>query len=712
MMYRLHVLIALVLAVLVAAPSLSAQPWPRNGNFAEAGNPPAGWYIDPEGATKGQVKIVAGPSGSERILELLPNSRNTPSEKPLGIGQLIPVGPLRGHELAVSVKLAASGGASAVLGLAVLRKGGVSDSIQLRPGGEPMSTQEGRIVVPDDPLVEGLILFLVAEGTQGVARFSAVSVTPTRKVGTMPPPSLGKATASITASVRIDATRVVRQIPRALFGTNLEVIREANGLWDGANQRLDPEIVRLSRELNLGPVRFPGGVWADTYDWRDGVGPRDQRPSKPTHPGADEKVRNLFGTDEALAFAREAGANLLITVNAASGTPQLAADWVRYVNGEAGKAPRNGRVEIWEIGNELYMEGDLSGGHLKPEQYADRFLAYAAAMRAVDPSIKLAAIGLRNYGRYRLAARDDWNEVVLKKAGSAIDLLAIHNAYSPIVAGGKGVDPADVYAALLAAPLLIARNLKDTWRDVERFAPTRTGQIGLAITEWGPLYAIDPSSPWIDHVKTLGSALFVASTLKVFVEDPHVAVANFFKLNEASFMGWIGRSGSSWIATAPYLAFRMISTGMEQNLLTATVDAARYDSRTVGFIDRVAGVPYVDAMASQSGDGGRITVLLINKHLSAAAETSIAINGAVGVSSVTSRTLTGSAVDANTGTQLPRVPGLKWARQQQAGPLGRFDRGAPSEVRIDAASLAPGTALTVRIPPHSMMVLSFEGVRR
>jgi alpha-N-arabinofuranosidase len=705
--------IALVLAVLGAASSLSAQPWPTNGNFTQPGNPPAGWHIDPEGKTKGDVRIVAGSAGGERILELVPNARNTPSEKPLGIGQLLPPGPLRGFELEVSAKLSASGGAVPVVGVAVLRRGGgVSDSIQLRPEGEPMSTRVAQITVPDDPQVEAIILFLVVEGTQGIARFSDVSVKPTRRVGAMPPPSLGKSTSSISASVRVDTTRVVRQIPRGVFGTNIETIREANGLWDADNQRLDPQIVQLSRELKLGPIRFPGGVWSDTYDWRDGVGPRAHRAAKPTHPGATEKVRNLFGTDEALAFAREAGSSLLITVNAATGTPQLAADWLRYVNGEHGKAPRNGRVDVWEIGNELYMEGDASGGHLSPEKYAERFLAFSAAMRAVDPSIKLAAIGLRNFGRYRLAARDDWIEAVLKKAGKEIDLLAIHNAYSPVVANGKGVDPADVYAALLAAPLLIARNLKDTWRDVERFAPTRTGQIGLAITEWGPLYAIDPGSPWIDHVKTLGSALFVASTLKVFAEDPHVAVANFFKLNEASFMGWIGRSGSSWIATAPYLAFRMIATDMEENLLAATVESPRYNSKTVGFVDRVTGVPYVEAMASQSNDGRRISLMLINKHLSSAADTSVVLSGAAQVSTVTSRTLTGPAVDANTGTQLPRVPGLTWARQQQAGPQGRFHHGAPAEVRIDTASLTPGATLTVRVPPHSMTIVSFQNVSR
>jgi alpha-N-arabinofuranosidase len=705
-------LIALVLAALGTVSPLGAQPWPTNGDFTRGGNPPAGWHVDPEGATKGEIRIVSGPSGTDRILELLPNARNTPSEKPLGIGQMIPPGPLRGYELAVSAKLAGDGGAVPVVGVAVLRRGGASDSIQMRPGGEPMATQVSQITVPDDPQIQGIILFLVAEGTRGTARFSSISVTPTRKVGASPTPALGKATASIPASVRIDASRVVRAIPRALFGTNIETIREANGLWEATNQRLDQQIVRLSKELNLGPVRFPGGVWADAYDWRDGVGPRAQRPSRPTHPGAEEKVRNLFGTDEALSFAKEIGSNLLITVNAASGTPQLAADWVRYVNGEEGKAPRNGRVDIWEVGNELYMEGDASGGHLTPERYAERFLAFSAAMRAADPSIKLAAIGLRNYGRYRLAARDDWNEVVLKKAGREIDFLAIHNAYAPIVADGKGIEPADVYAALLAAPLLIARNLKDTWRDVERFAPTRTGQIGLAITEWGPLYAIDPSSPWIDHVKTLGSALFVASTLKAFAEDPHVKVANFFKLNEASFMGWIGRSGSSWVETAPYLAFRMISTGMEPNLLAGSVETPSYNSKTVGFVDRVAGVPYVEALASQSSDGSRITVLLINKHLSSAADASVVLDGTTGVSAVTTRTLTGSAVDANTGTTLPRVPGLKWARQQQAGPLGRFHHGATGEVRIETASLTPATTLAVRVPPHSLTIVSFENVRR
>jgi hypothetical protein len=156
----------------------------------------------------------------------------------------------------------------------------------------------------------------------------------------------------------------------------------------------------------------------------------------------------------------------------------------------------------------------------------------------------------------------------------------------------------------------------------------------------------------------------------------------------------------------------MISTGMEPNLLAGSVETPSYNSKTVGFVDRVAGVPYVEALASQSSDGSRITVLLINKHLSSAADASVVLDGTTGVSAVTTRTLTGSAVDANTGTTLPRVPGLKWARQQQAGPLGRFHHGATGEVRIETASLTPATTLAVRVPPHSLTIVSFENVRR
>jgi len=267
------------------------------------------------------------------------------------------------------------------------------------------------------------------------------------------------------------------------------------------------------------------------------------------------------------------------------------------------------------------------------------------------------------------------------------------------------------FAALWAAPKLIARNLADTWQDVEHFAPADTGHITLGVTEWGPLFAITPGSPWIDQVKTLGSAIFVAETLKVFAEDPHVGLANFFKLNEASFMGWIGKSGSAWIQTAPLMAFRMVSRDMESGLLSAAVSVPAYNSNALGFVDRVSNVPYLDVLATASADRTAVTVLLINKSLNASVVAHTSLAGVGGAARLVTQTLSGATVDANTGTELPRVPGLKWGTQKAAGPVGRINRGGPNEVNLATTQRAdPPADLDIKVPPHSLTLLRFEGV--
>ncbi|MBW6396777.1 hypothetical protein KPL78_02910 [Roseomonas sp. HJA6] len=712
-----RLLILLLFGLLAGARPAVAQSMPENGGFAGDAAPPAGWFLDDEAAAKGRLRLLPAPSGVPgQVLELSPNARNTPSAKPLGVGQLLPAAAVRGRTLRVSAALGASGGASAVLGLAILRRGGEAGSVTLRnvTADGTLQAQSDTLDVPDDSAIEGAVLFLVAEGTAGAALFANVAVA----AGAAAPPAPrgaatapGAAVADIAARVRVDTTTIRRSIPRDLFGTNIEVIRDANGLWDARRNRLDPDVVAMARDMGITLVRFPGGVWSDAYDWRNGIGPQSARATTPTHPGAEERFRHVFGTDEALAFAQEIGGSLLITVNAGHGTPELAADWVRYVNGEGGRAPRNGRVTWWEIGNELYMAGDASGGSTTPDRYADRVVQFARAMRAVDPNIRIAAIGLRNFGRYRFNAHDNWNEVVLRRAGSEIDLLAVHNAYSPLVPDARGADPLDVYAAMWAFPQLIARNLADTRAEIARFAPGR--RIGIGITEWGPLFAIDPASPFIDHVKTLGSALFVASALRVFAEDPSVELANFFKLNESLFMGWIGRRGNQWAMTAPAMAFRMVARGMESGLLAASTEVATYASRALGFVDRVTAAPYLDVLASASPERDVATVLLINRHPAAAIATRVTLGGAAGAALVTAETLTGDAPDANTGTDVLRIPGLRWGDQARVGSRGRFQQGAEGEIRLERQSLGPAGADTaIRVPPHSITLLRFEGLRR
>lgn len=515
----------------------------------------------------------------------------------------------------------------------------------------------------------------------------------------------------IAAEVRIDTKQVLRRIPRGLFGMNIEVIRDANGLWDPAQQRLDPTIVALARDLRLGPIRFPGGVWSDTYDWRNGVGPRGTRRPTPTHPGASETIAHGFGTDEALQFAAAADSTLLITVNAANNNARLAADWVRYVNGQGGTSPHGPRVGIWQVGNELYMQGDASGGHLSPDAYASRFLAYADAMKAADPTIRVAAIGLRNRGRYQLNRYDNWNEVLLRRAGAAIDLLTVHNGYAPVVGDDGRLDAAEVYSAMWAAPQNVAANLAETWQEVQRFAPAHAGRIRLGITEWGPLFAINPASPWLDHSKTLGSAIHVAAALRVYAMTPQLDLANFFKLNDILYMGLIGRRDGNWAPTAPYMAFRMVSRDMQPGLLAAAVDVPAYASRAIGFIDAVGRVPYLDVLATLSDDRRTLTVLLINKSLTRPVAARVGLGGARGAARLVIETLTGASADSHTGTELPRIPGINWAAPKRVGPQARIDRGGPDEVRLERRTATPGAEVQVSVPPHSLQLLRFEGLQ-
>src|SRR5262249_39536407 len=153
-------------------------------------------------------------------------------------------------------------------------------------------------------------------------------------------------------------------------------------------------------------------------------------------------------TDEALAFASQVGGQLLIEVNAGTGTAQEAADWVRYVNG-------NGlRVVYWEVGNELYVRDNSANSQaltVDPVTYAQRFLEFAKAMRAADPRIKIGAIGGENRGLYTTMGYPDWNRTLLQMAGDQIDFLSVHNSYAPGTPG-PGQDVRTVYGAMLAAP--------------------------------------------------------------------------------------------------------------------------------------------------------------------------------------------------------------------------------------------------------------------
>ena len=513
---------------------------------------------------------------------------------------------------------------------------------------------------------------------------------------------------TLKANVEVDTGSVIRQIPKTLYGANIEWRWNANGLWLDTSSRSDPDLTRLTRELGLSLIRYPGGALSDAYHWKDGIGPHDRRPEVAHELGKNDKSRPQFGTDEALDFAKQVGAELLITVNAGSGTPEEAADWVRYVNG------KGLRVRYWEVGNELYInDGSPMSKRttLNPSAYAQRFLAFARAMRAADARIKIGAIGGENQGRYAVVSYRDWDRTVLQNVGDQTDFLAVHNAYAPVLSGDDK-DLRRVYRTMLAAPTLVARNLNTVSNQIAEYAPGRASQIGIAVTEWGPLLSFDPRSRYVDHVKTLGSALFAASTLKAFIESPRTEIANFFLLNDLSVLGWIGsRDGRfpprpDWAPTARYFAFQLYTHHFGEQLVRSKAVGPTYDGDAVGLIDPVKDVPYLDIVSSLSSDGRKLYLMAINKHFDGTIETSITLRGFQPVSGGTAWTLTGTGIDANTGTTPLQVPGLAWGKQIEDQQDPRFSKGGASEVTLSSSEVSGiRTQFTYRFPSHSVTSL-------
>jgi alpha-N-arabinofuranosidase len=686
----------LALLVMLAMPGCAQEQSGglANGDFAQVRNGrPVGWSISEAAAAKGSIEVEGG------VLILAPNALNTPSDAPLGVGQAIDATAFRGQRLQVSARLSGEGNAVAVVGVAAIDTSGEVDRFLVLRAGPGDETEQ--LQTDGEPLTESastIIVFASVEGTSGAARIEHVALEGLAVSG------LGGKAGEVT-SFRVDADGDGPTIPAALFGTNVEWIREGNGLWNTARGQLDADIIAMSKRAGIRVVRFPGGVWSDTYDWRDGVGPQDSRPTTRHIPDQAETSRHYIGTPEVVAFAESIGAELLITVNAGHGSPEDAAAWaahIRDVHG-AGVAP------VWEIGNELYMENDLSGGSTTPEAYAEKVRAFAAAIRAELPDAKIAAIGLLNYGPYRFNAHANWNEVVLERTGDVIDIFAIHNAYAPLVIESSPRRWAEVYRAMLAAPVSIARNLADTAALIDARAPeAMRGRIPIAVTEWGPWFSADPANPYFDHTKTLGSAVFVARALNVFIRDPRVESAQFFKLSDWINIGWIGPArGGGWRETPALLALGLYRDAPNATLLSLVRESGpNFSSSQLGFQPSVDDAPLVDAVAFRSDDG-RVTLIASNADLTYPQSVRIAIAGAVMNHDVAVSTLSGPVAVAHRDTVHIDVPGVPFAPPATFAEGGWFAGSSAETVTI-----VPGSAewrdgeLMFDVPPASLVAIT------
>ncbi|MDR6880692.1 alpha-L-arabinofuranosidase C-terminal domain-containing protein [Bacillus sp. 3255] len=392
------------------------------------------------------------------------------------------------------------------------------------------------------------------------------------------------------------------------------------------------EVMAMTKELNAGMMRLAGN-YISAYHWQQAIGPMYERPCVMNEAWGGW-TNKYFGTDEFIRFCRELNVEPLICVNDGSGTPEEAAAWVEYCNGDAhtpmGKLraangyPEPYGVKYWEIGNEVW--GGWQVGHCTAEQFAERYLQFAQAMKATDPGIVLLACG---------DVRMDWNEPLLERAAEYIDYLTLHLYHGANRFGMNARTPQEErFQAIVTYPEWTretVRQLREKFGSSDRYA-----HLKLAVTEYNTMYYANTIRKGLPNEHTLEAAAANAANLNEFIRNSDlIEIGSFSDLVN----GWLG----GCIRVGDFYAdqFRGKSAGRSENRLTVYGTPSYYvmkmyansdlgyvvESQTdcaVFSVQRAEGtvpapqlndLPNLDVVACVNTAGDKLTVLIVNRSL-------------------------------------------------------------------------------------------------
>jgi len=371
------------------------------------------------------------------------------------------------------------------------------------------------------------------------------------------PARLASAVASSAPDARVEVlpNEVLGTISPNIYGHFIEHVGGViyDGVWVGENSKVQniggirKDLVDEMRKIKAPVVRYPGGCFADTYDWRDGIGPADKRPRRTnfwieaepsSEPSNHRYESNRFGTDEFMRFCKLIGCQPYLAANVRSLPAEALYRWVEYCNSPAGSTtladaraasgsaePYN--VRYWGVGNESWG----CGGNFTAQEYAVEFRRYTSWLPAYGRSLSLIASGPNDdnwqwtRGFFDEIARKD------KDLFGSIFGWALHY-YSWNLSRGrtqdwnaaKGdavkFDVQDWYEVLHEGGRLESL-IEGHWQAMgESDAGHR---VKLVVDEWGPWYR--PGSQLtvdnlLEQVPTLRDAVFSAMTLDIFNRHP------------------------------------------------------------------------------------------------------------------------------------------------------------------------------------------------
>ncbi|GIJ64596.1 hypothetical protein Vau01_121120 [Virgisporangium aurantiacum] len=425
--------------------------------------------------------------------------------------------------------------------------------------------------------------------------------------------------------------------------------------------RLD--VVQALRDIRIPNLRWPGGCFADEYHWRDGVGPRDQRPRMVNSHWGDVVEDNSFGTHEFMALCELLGAEPYITVNVGSGTVRSAGEWAEYLT-RADDSPMaalrraNGReqpwhVRFWGLGNEPWG----CGGGMRPEAYADLARVFGTYSRDHG--------GNRLYRIAAGASSDDyhWTEVLMKALGrtlgsttadghgaSTFQAISVHHYTVPGPWEHKGSATRfdlEEYYWTMAKAARVEEILAGHARIMDVYDPDRT--VGLVLDEWGTWYDVEPGTHpgFLFQQNTLRDALVASLHLDAFHRHADRLVMANIAQTVNVLQAMLLTDGEALVLTPSYHVFAMNKDHQDADSLAVRLLAATP-------VRRVAHTDLATFHATASRRDGQVLVSMTNLDADHGVTVELDLRGAR-PGTPTATVLTADALSAHNSPRDPRA---------------------------------------------------------
>jgi alpha-N-arabinofuranosidase len=493
------------------------------------------------------------------------------------------------------------------------------------------------------------------------------------------------------ARVVVHSDRPASEVSPLVLGAGVEWTENGNGIFDPAAGQVRSDVVDALKPLRIPVVRFPGGILADYYHWRDGIGPREKRPRR-KNPMDGTEHENNFGTDEFIELCRAIGAEALITANAGTGSLEEALAWQKHFL-EKGFPAR-----YWEIGNEIYLaepkeNASIPGNdqriYQSPSRYVEQFGRWAPALRAQDADALVGAIA----GTYNTSSENrGWLDTLVRSTSTRIDFVALHNSFAPLIFSSydynNSARRAEAYRAMFGA----AQYTEDDLRLVRRKLDTLKGpRPRLAVTEHFPLFGAgshDQLLASLDQSRTLAAALYTASLLNAYVRQG-VWMANYNLITSKWFGALLTETDGGLVRTPTYHLWDLYRSHLGERSLDVEVSTPSFESRAVGAIAARADVGYLDAIATQDRQGA-IHLLVVNRSLHQDLPTVIEIKDVSPGTTADVVTLNGPSAASINGPSLTRTT----------------EGGAGDAIRLERSKWSMSST-AYAFPAHSVTVMTW-----